>query len=171
MGMDIHAIGQTTYNQYLRTLPAKVADETANQILSIDCDMTRANYTHDLRLIQITVTPKVEHQRSIRTFPESLRIVVIVECQSANTIFLHVFQFIIRPFHRFIPVPQRLHQSRGSVTDDVGNMVPVLMKQLGTAHHPVELQCLLVIKIGKACQRHRVKQFFCIHSHFRLRYS
>ena len=89
MGIDIYTISQSTHNQHLRTIGLQVCNKTTNQILSVSGDSTCTNDADDLGLIQIGITFIIKYDRCIAAFTESLRIVVICQCQGSDLVFFH----------------------------------------------------------------------------------
>ena len=163
MGMDIDTISQTTDNQYLRTITVQILDEMANQVLSIGGAMTGANDTDDSRLVQIGITFIIEDDRGIRTFRQALGIVLFSQCEGTDTIRLHILELGFCPFHRFIPVFQGFHQTRGAVLQDVSNVMTMLKDKLCTTNSPIEFECRCIIEVADTCQRHSEKDFVVVH--------
>ena len=135
MGIDIHPIGQTTDNQHLGTIFLQIPDKTADKVLTIGRDMTSAHNTDNLSLIQVCITFIIEYEWCVRTFAETLWVVIVSECNASDAVLLHIFQFKICPFHRIIPVlKSRLQMGRG-ILDNIPNLIPVFKQHLSTANH------------------------------------
>ena len=159
MGTDIDTVGQTADDEYRWAQRPQISDETADQVLSVGGHPTGSDDADDLLLVQIGIAGIVEDDWSVRTFLESLGVVVAGEGEASDTVFLHEAELRFCPFHRIIPVLQRLRQAWGCFFDNVANVISVFIQQLCTSHGLVQGQCLLEVEVRQACQRHCVKDF------------
>jgi hypothetical protein len=134
VGTYINSIGKTADNQYLWTILTEIGQESSYKVLTILGALSCADDIYYLRLIKVCITFIEKYDGGVRTFPESLRIVVAVESQSPDTMFLHVLEFKICPFHRLIPVFEGFDESWRTVVEDIPDIITVFVNLLCIAY-------------------------------------
>ncbi len=84
VGIDIHAIRQPTYYQYLWTELSQVSHETHDDILSISRTVTSAHDIDDPLLVEVSASLIEKYQGSVIHVTQSLWIIIIHQCQWAD---------------------------------------------------------------------------------------
>ena len=159
VGTDVHAIGQATDHQHLRTHLLEISHEHTNQVPGIHRTLTGAYDIHNLRLVQVGIATVINDKGGVWTLTKPSGVVIIHRCHGPNLVILHELQFKFRPFHRLIPVFHGFDKTRRTSLNQITDLIPMFINTLCTAHSSIQLQRLLEVKIRQARQRHRIKKF------------
>ena len=84
MTIHINTVSQSAHYQSIRANLFQVANKRAAEVLSIVRNLSRAYHTDNVLRVEIGRAAKVEQDRSVVAVLESLRIVLVVQAQTAN---------------------------------------------------------------------------------------
>ena len=84
MTIHINTVSQSAHYQSIRANLFQVANKRAAEVLPIVCNLSCAYHTDNVLRVEIGRTAIVEQDRSVVAVLESLRIVLVVQAQTAN---------------------------------------------------------------------------------------
>ena len=168
VGADVDAIGQSADDEHVGTELAQTTDETTGKVLAIGRAATGADDADDALTVQVTVAFIVEDDGRIVTLAQTGGVVLVGQRQRTDAMLGDERHLCCCPLQRFVPVLQRLDETRGAVGNDVADVLAMLIDGLRTAQLPVELQRLLLVEARHAGQGDGVVYLFVRHEYYSL---
>ena len=104
--VDIHAVGHAAHDEHLWTMLSQLLYKPSDEILSIGGTMACSHDIDHPLLVQVGCTHVEQHQWSIFTFLQPLRVTTVVHGNDLYAISLVILPFRFRPFHRVSKVLQ-----------------------------------------------------------------
>ena len=163
MGTNVNAVCQTTHNQRVWIVALQVSNEVVAHLTPIFRTLACTHHTDDALGVQIDIATGKEHQRSILTLYQSLRIVLIEQSEHLQPLLLNEIHLFLRKPHRIIRIGKGSHKPLTGVRNQVHDVLPMgkhLTCRPQCFHHGTGIQQTQTLQLG---QRDNGDGFLRVH--------
>ena len=166
VGVDIHSVCQSAYDQSVWAQLAQVAYEIAAQVLAVFRNVACTHYAYHLQAVQVGLSQIVEQDGGIRAFAQPGRVGIIVYAQALDVAFLCKFKFFLSPWQKCVQPGQCFGQCGAGIRQGVKYVVAVFKHGRGASQCIDQKALVDQIDARSPGEGHGIEGFLCVHSSF-----